>query len=238
MDNQDPMESYFRAGNAWEQDRLADARASARVAWKVTAASCVAALFGLGTAFALAPLKTVVPYLIRVDSSTGVVDVVPQATTSATPSEIVTRHLMHLYVVAKERYVRELAPEDYAQVGTMQTAQLNQRQLREWDRENPDSPLNRYRDGTTLTVKVHAITFLHHDPQDVGLVQVRFSTVLHPAGGGAERQSQWIATIAYRYEGVPADSVDREANPLGLRIREYQKEPEVATALDAVGAGT
>ena len=237
MDRQDALDSYNRAANAWEEDRLSDARASARTAWRMTAVASVAGLCGLGTAIAIAPLKTVIPYLIRVDSSTGVVDIVPPATTAVTPSEIVTRHLLHLYVVAKERYIAELAPGDYEQVGTMQSAQLNQQQLRDWDRANPESPVNLYRDGSAVTVKIHAITFLQHAPDGGEVAQVRFSTILHPAGGGADRQSQWIATLVYRYEQIPQNPAEREANPLGLRISEYQKEPEVATTVQSAGAG-
>jgi len=228
MTDKESLGGYLAAAAAWEEDRLGDARASARVAWRVAAAAVVVALGGLGTAAALAPMKTVVPYLIRVDSSTGVVDVVPPVTAAVPPGEAVTRHLLHLYVVARERYVADLAPNDYAQVGAMQSAQLNQRLLHDWDRNNPDSPLNRYRDGTSVLVRVHAITFLRHDPDGGEVAQVRYSRVTRPANGGAERQDQWIATLAYRFGSVPADATQREANPLGLRVTEFQREPEVA----------
>ena len=238
MDNTDSLQSYVRAASEWEQDRLSQARTSARNAWRVASAASLVGLCGLGTAVALAPMKTVIPYVIRVDSSTGIVDVVPQATKAVSPNEIVTRHLLHLYVVAKERYVADLAPTDYDQVGTMQSPQLNQKQMRDWDRANPDSPLNRYRDGSAVTVKVRAITFLRHATDGKDVAQVRFSTLTRPAGGGAERETQWIATLAYRYEPVAQDSAEREANPLGLRVSEYEKEPELSTITEPVVSGS
>ncbi len=237
MTDKDSLNQYHAAAAAWEEDRLRDARASARAAWKVAAAAVVFGLGGLGTAIAIAPMKTVVPYLIRVDSSTGVVDVVPPVTGGVTPTEAVTRHLLHLYVAAKERYLAELAASDYAQVGSMQSAQLNQKLLHDWDRNNPDSPINRYRDGTSVMVRVHSITFLRRDPTAGNVAQVRFSTVVRPANGGSDRQSQWISTLAYRYGPVPSDIGDREANPLGLKVTEYQREPEATSAVEP-GAGT
>lgn len=225
------LRQYFAAAAAWDEDRLSAARRSARTAWRVTAAAVTVATCAAAAAALMMPLKTSVPYLIRVDSSTGVVDVVPPAVSSVTPTEAVTRHLLHMYVVAKERYVPELAATDYALVGAMQSAPLNQQWLRDWDRANPLSPLNRYRDGTSVLVQVRSITFLHA-PGGAQVAQVRFSAVTRPAGGGSEHSVPWIATVAYRYGAVPAESAQRELNPLGLRVTEYQREPEQEAAPD------
>ena len=231
------LENYLQAASAWEADRLRAAQDSARRAWRVAVAASCVGLCGLGTAATLAPLKTVVPYLIRVDSTTGVVDVVPPVTTAVAPTEAVTRHLLNLYVTARERYVADLAPNDYALVGSMQSAQLNQKLLHDWDRNNPESPINRHRDGSAVVVRVHSITFLRHEPGGSEVAQVRFSTVLRPASGAAEQLSPWIATLAYRFGPVSKDSAERETNPLGLRVSEYQREPEVvATPVSGTGS--
>lgn len=223
----DPVvRDYLAAGASWENDRLDSAQRSARVAWRISGVATLAAVASVGAVAALAPLKTAVPYVIRVDSSTGVVDVVPPVQSAVTPSAAVTRHLLHLYVVAKERYVADLAASDYALVGAMQSAPLNQRLLHDWDRSNPASPLNRYRDGTSVLVQIRSITFLPTATGAGEVAQVRFCAITRPAGGGAERQQQSIATLSYRYGALPTDAAERELNPLGLRVAEYQVEPE------------
>ena len=229
MDSDKSLDQYFKAARAWEEDRWISAQRSERRAWAISAACCFIGLCGLGTAAALAPMKTVVPYFLRVDSSTGVVDAVSPMQIGAPQSEVITRHLLHLFVTAKERYIPDLAPSDYALVGSMQSAVLNQQLLHDWDKSNPESPINRYRDGTVVLVKIHSITFLPHDPSGNTIAQVRFSTI-HRSASGGERASQWITTLAYRYTAKPKELWDVENNPLSLLVSEYQREPEVAMA--------
>ncbi len=61
----------------WDADRLRQLRSSARRAWQVAAAGWLCAVSGAVALSALMPLKRVDPFVVRVDSSTGVVDVVP-----------------------------------------------------------------------------------------------------------------------------------------------------------------
>jgi type IV secretion system protein VirB8 len=220
-------EEYFAAARSWEEDRVASAERRARHAcWAALLAGlmCAAAIIALAC---IAPLKTVEPYVIRVDSSSGVVDIVPQLRGTAAPGELVTRHLLQMYIVARERYVAALAENDYATVGAMQTAPLNQAWLAAWDPNRPESPLNRYRDGTTVRAQVQAVTFLPRASGASDLAQVRFLTGTRVAGTGNERLAHWIATITYAYGPASHDDRQRLLNPLGLRVTEYRREPEV-----------
>jgi len=220
-------EQYFAAARSWEDDRLATAERRARHAsWAALFSGfvCAAAVIALAC---VAPLKSVEPYVIRVDSSSGVVDVVPALRGTAAPGELVTRHLLQMYVVCRERYVAALAEADYAAVGAMQTAALNQAWLAAWDPNRPESPLNRYRDGTTVRVQVQSVSFLRRTDGSQDLAQIRFLTGTRLAGAGNERLSHWIATVAYAYGTPSRDDRQRLLNPLGLRISEYQREPEL-----------
>lgn len=220
------LKAYLATASAWDEDRLRTAEHSAVIAWRIAAVACAVGIGGIATAVALAPLKTVVPYLIRVDSTSGIVDVVPPVSSPIAPGEAVTRHLLQLFVVSKERYLPDLAPVDYALVGSMQSSPLNQKLAKDWDRSNPDSPINRFRDGSVVVVQVNSITFLRRDPDGGAIAQVRFTSTLRPGSGGPEQANQWIATLAFRYTDVAAGSRDRGYNPLGLRVTEYQREAE------------
>ena len=59
------------------------------------------------------PLKSVQPFVIRVDNTTGVTDVVPVYVGKGDVSEAVTRYLLHNYVVTRERYFYAMAEQDY-----------------------------------------------------------------------------------------------------------------------------
>jgi type IV secretion system protein VirB8 len=220
-------EAYFTEARGWDADRVALLRASARRAWGIAGIAVVAAVIAIVAVLYLTPLKTVEPYLIRVDNGTGIVDVVPVYRGTTDLSELIDRHLLTTYVTARERYFYAVAESDYAQVGAMQTAPMNQAWLAAWDRNNPDSPLNRYKDGTTVRVQVQSVTFLSRADGRKDLAQVRFLTGKRTGGSGAEVLNHWIATMEYHYQPPSLDDRQRAMNPMGFRVTEYRREPEV-----------
>jgi type IV secretion system protein VirB8 len=185
----------------------------------------------------LTPLKSVTPYLVRVDRSTGIVDVVPQFEGGTDLGEAVTRHLLTLYVTTRERYVAALAETDYETVGAYQTAALNQAWLAAWDRNNPDSPLHRYRDGSSVGVHVTSVSFLTRGSAGQDLAQVRFRTGTRAGPGAPERMAYYIATIQYAYAKASAEERLRARNPLGFRVLEYRREPELGPGTVVAEAG-
>ena len=175
----------------------------------------------------LTPFKSVEPFVIRVDNATGIVDVVPVATSSAEIPEAVTRYFITQYVQARERYVGALAESDYEQVGAYHASAMNQAWAAAWSRNNPDSPLNRYADGTTVRVQVRAVSFLSPASGRGDLAQVRFLTARQRGGQGTEQVTHYVATLQYAYGDPSTDDRLRAANPLGFKVLEYRKEPEV-----------
>ncbi len=229
------LEAYFAEAQSWDADRRALLDRSNRRAWRVATAACVLSALSIGAVAFLAPLKTAVPYVIRVDQTTGVVDLLPPMSGSASPNETVTRYLLTHYVSARERYVGPLAEVDYEFVGAFQTPLLNQAWFTAWDPKNPDSPLNRYRDGTTVRVQIQSITFLQPSSGESTVAQVRYLTGTKPGGTGIEQTHRWLATITYRYGTPPKDDKLRSLNPLGFRVTDFRREPEVVETAFAGG---
>lgn len=235
------IESYLADAQRWDQDLIAKAEASRTRAYWVAAGFGGLAALALLAFDAMLPLKSVEPFVIRVDSTTGVTDVVPVYRGQGDVSEAVTRYLLHNYVVTRERYFYAMAEQDYNLIGAYNSAGLNSTWMQAWDRANPESPLVKYRDGSTVRAQVQAISFIKRADGSRDLAQVRFLTALKAAGSGAEIIQHWIATIQYAY-GVPSkDEQLRALNPLGFRILEYRREPEIApdsAAPTAPGAGS
>ena len=227
MTDDEALAAYLGAANEWERDRRAQLATSVRRAWQVAAGAGTCCVFALAALMGITPLKTVSPYVIRVDNSSGVVDVVPLSDRTTTPAEATTRYLLNVFVTARERYVADIAENDYALVGAMQDASLNERYAHQWDRTNPESPLNRYRDGSAVNVQIHSITALRGSADGTAVSQVRFTAVQRSAEGSVLREQSWIATVAHRYGEPSKDPQQRQLNPLGIRIMEYQREPEV-----------
>lgn len=217
---------YWEESASWEADRIQQWRDSARI-WRWVAAAGWSCALGASVALTvLMPLKQVEPYVIRVDNSTGIVDVVPQYDGRAQPSQLVTRYLLSHYVGVCQRFNLAMAESDYTECGALHSAQRNQLWYAQWKRSNPESPLNLYKDGTTVQARVTSVTFLKDAERDPGLAQVRYIRRVQPAGDGAEQLSHWIASIRYDYVQPSRDARLRGLNPLGFRIVDFHAEQE------------
>jgi type IV secretion system protein VirB8 len=222
---------YLAEARGWDFDRAQAERRSARRAWWVAGVSAVVAVAAVGAVAALTPLKSVEPYVIRVDNATGVVDVVPGLQGPVSASQSLTRHLLTQYVITRERYVPALAETDYETVGAMQGAALNQAWAALWNRTNPESPLNVHADGSASIAQVTSVSFLKAGSGREDLAQVRF--VLHTGEAGVAPARHYVATVQYAYGDPSQDDRRRAANPLGFKVLEYRREPEVAGGPDA-----
>jgi type IV secretion system protein VirB8 len=222
------IEAYLAEARSWELDRAKQSDRSKKVAWVVAGAFFVLAAGAITALAGLTPLKRTEPYVIRVDSSSGVVDVVPAYTGTDSVEELVTRNLLNGHVIARERYFYGTAESDYELVGAESTPAQNQKWMALWDKANPESPLNLYKDGTTIRVQIRAITFLKMESGKT-VAQVRFSKFARPGGTGEEQATHWVSTIDFAYTTPSKDEKLRSLNPLGFKVVEYQREPEVVT---------
>lgn len=228
--NHDPaLESYLSEAQSWELDRARQAERSAKSAWLVAATTSIIAVLAVAAVTGLTPLKQPVPVLIRVDSSSGIVDIVPTYEGTTDIGQLVTRNLLQNYVIARERYFYGTAEADYELVASQNSPPLNQAWAALWASDNPASPLNVYRDGTSIRTQIRSITFLKLESGKDRLAQVRFTRSMRVGGTGEEQVSHWVCTIDFTYVRPSKDDKTRSLNPLGFRVVEYRTEPEVAT---------
>jgi type IV secretion system protein VirB8 len=227
MTTQAPLDDYFREAATWDAERSATVRRSARVAWWVAAAGWVCAVASSSALLVLMPLKSVDPFVIRVDNTTGIVDVVPVYSGSNSVEQAVTRYFLSHYITVCERFNFSTAESDYEECGAFHATQRNQAWYALWNPNNPDSPLNVHKDGSTVRVQVEAVSFFQRASGVNDLAQVRYLKAARQGGGGDERLSHWIATIQYGYAAPSTDPKVRRWNPLGFKVIELTSEPEV-----------
>jgi len=221
------MDAYFAEGASWDADRAAQAKRMLRVAWSVAVAGWLCATMIAAALMFLMPLKRVEPFVIRVDNTSGLVDVVPVFTGRADMSEAVTRYFLDHYVSVCERFTHATAESDYEECGAFHTAQRNQAWYAQWNRSNPASPLNIYKDGATIRTQVTSISFFTRASGIADLAQVRYIKAKRAADGAEEQKSYWIATVQYAYGEPSKEPKNRRWNPLGFRIIDFRPEPEV-----------
>jgi type IV secretion system protein VirB8 len=216
------LKTYFDEAKSWDADRLRSAERSRRLAWGVAAFAGVLATSAVGAVAMLAPLKTMVPYVIRVDRTTGAVDVI-SALKHARPvtyEEAVTKHFLAQYVRAREGWLAPAAEANFRQVSIMSTPAEQERWADHFRAANPNSPQVVYGATGEAQVEIRAVSFV-----SAGVADVRFHRTVRL--GSQVTESDWIATVAFAYAKAPMAEADRLRNPLGFQVSSYRADPEV-----------
>lgn len=235
--SRDPeLKAYFEEAASWDRDRVAMQGRSARIAWWVAGAGWVAMLALVAVLLLLMPLKRVEPFVIRVDNATGLVDVVPIYVGREPMPETVGRYFLTHYVTVCERFNFPTAESDYEECGAFHTPQRNQIWYAAWAKTNPNSPLNLYRDGTTVEARVTSVSFFTRSDGVTDLAQVRYVKAKRQAGSAEEQRSYYIASIRYSFASPPTDPATRRWNPLGFKVIDFRPEAEALPPAETTGA--
>ena len=227
------LETYLSEAASWDSDRMTLLKRVARTGWVVAGAGWLCAIAGAVCLTLLIPLKTVEPFVVRVDNSTGIVDVVPVYTERTTPDEAVTRYFLTHYITVCERFNFQTAESDYEECGAFHTPQRNQTWYALWSANNPASPLNVHKDGSSVRASVQSVSFFKRATGLADLAQVRYLKSERQGSGGQERVTHWIATIQYAYGSPPKEARLRRWNPLGFKVVDISSEAEVVTPITA-----
>lgn len=216
------LKAYFAEARSWDQDRLAAAQRSKRLAWTVAAAAGALALVSVGAVAALSPLKSVQPFVVRVDRATGAVDVVNglKGADHLTYEEAVTKYWLGLYVRARESWLAPAAEANFRQVSIMSTTPEQNRWADFFRTTNPSSPQVVWGAQGEAQVEIRAVSFV-----SPSVANVRFHRTV--AQGAQVVGSDWIATVAFTYTMAPMAEADRLKNPLGFQVTSYRADPEV-----------
>lgn len=220
MVSTDSLKSYFDKARRFDQDRLIQVERSACIAWFVAICASIIAVVSVFAIAGLTPLKTVEPFVVRVDNSTGIVDVVSALTSTAgTYDEAVTKYFAAKYVRAREGYVSSEAEDNFRTVALLSTQPEQTRFAVVYRGSNPDSPQNIYGRGATARINVVSISLIN-----ATVASVRYMRTI--TRGDDVRTTHWVATLTFSYANAPMSSTDRLVNPLGFVVSEYRADPE------------
>lgn len=207
---------------SWETERVVSLRKAARNAWYVAGIACICALLAIAAIFGLTPLKQTIPYVIRVNQTTGIVDVVNTLQDSKTTyGKAVTRYFAAKYIRARESYSRALAATRYKEVGLMSGHDVTREYYKAFSPKNPKSPLKVYRENAKVKAQIRSISFL--SPH---LLSIRFIKTVKWDNRQPDTYHR-IATVKFRYSGAPMHAADRLINPLGFQVIDYSVADEV-----------
>lgn len=175
-----------------------------------------------GAIAAMMPLKTVEPYLLYVDTSTGHAEVrQPLEEVLPTYGEEADKYFIEQYVMARESYDWGLAQRNYLTVQIFSWA--NSSVFNEYDNfiKSEKSPLTILGDRSRVVVNIRATSI----DTATSTTTIRFTkTVVGPDGRPSTTlaPTHWIATARYEYPNPKLKPEERRLNPLGMKITSYQ----------------
>jgi type IV secretion system protein VirB8 len=214
------LKAYFDRARRFDQDRAMQIERSSRIAWSIASVSAVIAGVAVFAVAGLTPLKTVEPFVVRVDNATGIVDVVSALTSTAgTYDEAVTKYFAAKYVRAREGYVWSEAEENFRTIALLSTQAEQARFSDIYRGSNPQSPQNVYGRAATARITIASISLINEN-----VVSVRYMRTI--TRGEEARSSHWVATLTYSYANAPMSATDRLVNPLGFAVSDYRADPE------------
>lgn len=222
------FEAYLRETRTWETDKISAIEKSRKVAWQIAISSGFLAFASILAVAMLSPLKTVEPYVIRVDNSTGIVDVVTALKDEKTTyDEAMSKYFTQWYVRYREGFSMELAEDYYKSVGIMSTGLEQQKYFEFFNPKNPLSPINIYGPTAKSIITIKSTSFLKPN-----VAMVRYTKAIQ-RGLSAPELTHYAATITFKYSGAPMAEKDRAINPLGFQVVEYRNDPDAFTTATA-----
>lgn len=215
-------EKYLESARTWEFDRMQDALRSKRVAWGVATGACLLALASVAAVAMLAPLKTVEPYVIRVDKSSGETQVLTalKGPKPRTYDEAVNRYFISQYVRLREGWLNDAARENAYAVMLMSDQLEAARYLNSVESSNKNAPSNIYSNKGFVSASIRSISFLSPT-----VAQVRFTKII-TMGQSTPVAQNWNAILTFKFTTAPEHEKDRNINPLGFQVVNYRSDPE------------
>ena len=217
------LEAYFANVASYEADRLKAANRFGRIGLMVGALGLVTGALGVGGMAAMAPLKTVLPLVFRVDNTTGAVErVYDLQGGNLAASEASTRYFLWQYVRYRQGYAPQEAQASFDAVALLSSPAVQNEYAAGFRGSNPTSPqVVLGKDGSA------SVRFLSTSLLGPKLAQVRFiqqerkgDTMLPP--------KRMVATIAFDFAPGQVSATALNVNPLGFIVTSYRADAENA----------
>lgn len=221
--------SYTDAAKSFKQCELEVLRAASkkeqRLIWLFGGIALVAVLSNM----LLMPLKTVEPFLVRVDNNSGFTDIVRPVSAVQDPERVDDEFWLASYVRMRESY------NWFSQKGAYEYVQIHSHQAPFAEYRNFQLSSLGYtallKDTAQIETKINGVTFLSRE-NGRGTAHVRFTKTILDRDGNPDRQrpaSVWLAIVTYDYKNAPKNRGAQWINPRGFGVTSYRTSQEVVT---------
>lgn len=208
------LSEYTGSAVNWEEDRLKNILRSRTIGWILAA---VAILIAVCEAFAivvLAPGKEKIPYLMRVDNSTGIVDemITVYDDEKMKSNKALIRFFLKKYIDAREGYDHKFAKKDYETVFYMSEASEAERFKREYKKNNP---ARKYGEEARINIKLKTLELVDDDKAIIRFMEEHIEEDM------PVRTEHYLVRINYEFIDGAIPQHVRDVTPLGFVIASY-----------------
>lgn len=200
---------------------------SNRRAWLVAFISVLIAVISIVAICLLTPLKSVEPYVIRVDNTTGLVDIISSVneTEFMSENEALDKYFTTNYVKIREGYYYNILQKDYIATQIFSSPEVSADYLKIY--EGTNSRVDVLRDKVEIEIEI--ISAVLGDSNGAKTATIRFNQIYKDAKSRSiTNKKAKIATMVYDYS--PKDlktEQERLENPLGFKVTTYRIDDEV-----------
>ena len=200
------------------------AKKSTQRAWIVAFFLFFVALASVLAVSFLTPLKTVEPYVIRVDNVTGMVDILTTLNEEKiTSNEALDKHFITQYVKAREGYYYDMLNKDYVLVQLLSSPEVASDYRLIYEGENArDAELkNNYQ----IDPQILSIVLNNSNGVKIATTRLKLKIFNKSTQGIVEKMI--VVTLSYDYFLESIREQDRLDNPLGFKVLNYRVDEEI-----------
>ncbi|EOL9659469.1 virB8 family protein, partial [Campylobacter coli] len=192
-------------------------------AWLIAFVSIFIAIISIVAVVLLTPLKTIEPYVIRVDNTTGMVDILTMLDEKEISSnEALDKYFISQYVKAREGYYYELLNQDYLLTQLMSSEKVANEYRAWYEGENARDQI--LKNSNEVNVQILSIVLGNSNGIKTSTIRAKIITKNLNTRGLSE--STKVITLSYDYILAKASEENRILNPLGFKVTNYRIDEE------------
>lgn len=200
---------------------------SNRRAWLIAFLSIFISIISVTAVVFLTPLKSVEPYVIRVDNTTGMVDIITSVnqTEFVSDNEALDKYFTTSYVKIREGYFYNILQNDYTTVQIWSSPEVSFDYLKIYEGDN--SRVDILKNRTEIDVEINSVTL--GNSNGMKMATIRFNQIYKDAKSRTiTNKKAKIVTLAYDYspQSLMTEN-ERLINPLGFKVLTYRVDDEV-----------
>ncbi|HHD0209725.1 TPA: virB8 family protein [Campylobacter coli] len=193
-------------------------------AWLIAFISIFIAIISIIAVVLLTPLKTIEPYVIRVDNTTGMVDILTMLDEKEIKAnEALDKYFISTYVKAREGYYYELLNQDYLLTQLMSSEKVANEYRSWYEGENARDQI--LKNSNEVNVQILSIVLGNSNGVKTSTIRAKIITKNLNTRGLSE--STKVITLSYDYILAKASEENRILNPLGFKVTNYRIDEEI-----------